>query len=50
MPTYDYVCEECDERFEVVEGIWKAEPVECPKCHSKNVKRQFPRPSMVVIK
>ncbi len=32
MPTYDYVCEDCDHRFELFQSI-TAKPIrKCPKC------------------
>lgn len=41
MPTYEYRCEKCGERFERVEQLAeheKAKPA-CPKCASDKVKR-----------
>ena len=35
MPTYDYLCKECDYRFEEFQSI-TAPPLEsCPKCHGR---------------
>lgn len=35
MPTYEYECEKCGNRFEAFHSI-KAEPLkECPKCKGK---------------
>lgn len=35
MPTYDYVCDECGNRFEEFQSI-TAEPLKtCPKCKGK---------------
>jgi len=35
MPTYDYECEKCKDKFEVFQSI-TAEPLgECPKCKGK---------------
>ena len=47
MPLFDYVCHECDHRFEVL--VRKAEDdekVECPKCKSEKTERQIGRPSV----
>ena len=39
MPIFEYVCEECNHSFEQL--VVKPEDFleECPKCHSKNVKK-----------
>lgn len=35
MPTYEYLCEECNHRFEEFQRI-TAQPLEsCPKCNGK---------------
>jgi len=43
MPTYEYRCQKCGERFEQVQHV--AEPrkakTRCPKCGSVSVKRVF---------
>ncbi len=42
MPIYEYQCQDCKEDFEVfVISVSKANEVECPKCHSRNVKRKI---------
>ena len=39
MPTYDYVCEDCDYEFELFQSI-KARPIrKCPKCGELSVQR-----------
>ena len=42
MPTYEYRCKECDERFEL---SWRLEEREqlavCPKCKSAKVEPAF---------
>jgi putative FmdB family regulatory protein len=34
MPIYEYICEECNERFEKI-VINKRQEISCPKCSSK---------------
>lgn len=34
MPTYDYECERCGERFEVFHGMMDVTLRTCPKCGS----------------
>ncbi len=42
MPIYEYECQDCKEEFELlVFSSSKADDVECPKCHSRNVRRKL---------
>ncbi len=40
MPTYDYICTQCGDRFEAFQSIKAAPKAECPKCGSPG-KRQI---------
>ncbi len=40
MPIYEYVCDDCNERFEKI-VINKREPISCPKCSSKKATIQL---------
>jgi putative FmdB family regulatory protein len=40
MPTYDYICTKCGDRFEAFQSIKAAPEAECPKCGSPG-KRQI---------
>jgi putative FmdB family regulatory protein len=43
MPLYDYVCQECQHKFEAL--VRKTdEKVECPQCKCEKTERQVPRP------
>lgn len=43
MPIYEYVCTECNNKFEKLRPASKsAEPAECPSCH-KEAERVFSR-------
>ncbi len=33
MPTYEYICEKCDHRFEIVQSIAASSLTICPKEH-----------------
>lgn len=39
MPTYEYQCEACDERFEVFQSITAKPLRQCPECGKSKVKR-----------
>jgi putative FmdB family regulatory protein len=45
MPTYDYVCLDCRNRFDVfmTYSEYGSKPVACPHCASSNIKRRAPR-------
>jgi putative FmdB family regulatory protein len=45
MPTYDYVCANCGNRFEVVHGVFAAGPDRCPVCQSTQVTKGFAPPT-----
>jgi len=43
MPTYDFICNDCAQRFEVFLTFseYGKKPVTCIHCHSKNVRRRM---------
>ncbi|OPX18275.1 hypothetical protein BXT86_02140 [candidate division WOR-3 bacterium 4484_100] len=41
MPTYEFVCNDCDHKFEVFTTISKRDKVQCPKCKGTNISRIF---------
>jgi len=42
MPLYEYVCNDCRERFEVLQRVGEgAESVTCPECGAHEVARQL---------
>jgi putative FmdB family regulatory protein len=43
MPLYEYICQECDNEFELL--VRGDEKPECPKCHSKKLERQLSVPA-----
>ena len=48
MPTYEYQCEQCGERFETFQSI-KDDPVKtCPKCRAP-VRRLFGTGAAVIV-
>ena len=43
MPTYDFICNNCNQRFDVFMTFseYGKKPVACVHCHSKNVRRRM---------
>lgn len=42
MPLYEYQCRSCGNVFEKLRSMKEADlDLECPKCHSDKVERQF---------
>jgi len=39
MPLHEYLCHECDGRFEAITTSAKADTVACPTCHSAETRR-----------
>jgi putative FmdB family regulatory protein len=40
MPLYEYVCADCEEKFEKYVRAW-GEAVDCPACRSEAVEKQL---------
>ena len=41
MPLYEYICNECDARFEKLVSASKRDDVECDFCGAKKAQRQI---------
>ena len=42
MPIYEYQCQECENRFEVLQRMGEgADGLQCPECDSEEVDKQF---------
>ncbi len=39
MPTYEYHCQSCGHRFDVLQKITEEPLTRCPKCHRARLKR-----------
>lgn len=39
MPIFEYVCKECDHKFEAL--VYGKDKAECPKCHGKKLEPQL---------
>jgi len=40
MPLYEFVCQECGAPFETLVMGFSTDHVTCPKCNSKDIKKQ----------
>ena len=50
MPTYDYICEDCDHQFELFQSI-TAKPIrKCPKCGKLSVQRLIGAGAGIIFK
>jgi putative FmdB family regulatory protein len=50
MPTYDYVCDSCNHRFEEIQSF-SAEPLKiCPECGSDKLRRLFGTGAAILFK
>ena len=45
MPLYDYICQDCQKRFDIflTYAEYGSRPVVCPACGSKSTRRRIPR-------
>ena len=43
MPTYEYLCKDCNEAFAktLTLAAHEKDPIVCPKCKGKNVEQEF---------
>jgi putative FmdB family regulatory protein len=50
MPTYDYVCDGCDHRFEEMQSF-SAQPLKtCPSCGTEKLRRLFGTGAAILFK
>ena len=50
MPTYDYVCDACDHKFELFQSITEAKKRKCPKCGKPRLRRLIGAGAAVMFK
>lgn len=50
MPTYDYVCDACDHKFEQFQSMKEDALTKCPKCKKKKLRRLFGAGAAIVFK
>jgi len=50
MPTYDYVCDACEHKFELFQGIKENAKRKCPACGKLKLRRLFGTGAAIVFK
>ncbi|HLA83731.1 MAG TPA: zinc ribbon domain-containing protein [Thermoguttaceae bacterium] len=50
MPTYDYVCDECEHAFELFQSITEAAKKKCPQCGKMKLRRLIGPGAAVIFK
>ena len=50
MPTYDYVCEGCEHRFEHFQTMSSDALKTCPECHEDQLRRLIGKGSALIFK
>ncbi|NLA26745.1 MAG: zinc ribbon domain-containing protein [Firmicutes bacterium] len=44
MPTYEFICKKCHEKFTVFTSISQKDRIKCPHCSSSDLKQLFGSP------
>src|SRR5438552_3805280 len=50
MPTYDYVCDACEHKFELFQSITENAKRKCPECKKSKLRRLFGTGGAVMFK
>ena len=50
MPTYDYLCDACDHKFELFQSIKDEAERRCPKCRKLKLRRLFGTGAAIMFK
>lgn len=50
MPTYDYVCDACDHRFELFQSITAEPEKKCPECGRRKLRRLIGPGAAIIFK
>ncbi|MBF0273674.1 MAG: zinc ribbon domain-containing protein [Nitrospinae bacterium] len=48
MPIYEYVCNDCEHKFELLQSIGAEAAEDCPACEGKNVQKLISNSSFVL--
>jgi putative FmdB family regulatory protein len=50
MPTYDYVCDACDHKFELLQSFKEEKKKKCPECGKSKLRRLFGTGAAILFK
>ena len=50
MPTYDYICDDCQHEFEAYESIKADAQTVCPTCHQPRLRRKIGAGAAILFK
>jgi putative FmdB family regulatory protein len=50
MPTYDYLCDDCEHQFELFQSIKEDAKKQCPECGKKKLRRLIGPGAAIVFK
>lgn len=50
MPTYDYVCDACDHKFELMQSFKDEPKKKCPECGKNKLRRLFGTGAAILFK
>ena len=50
MPTYDYICDDCQNEFEAFESITAPSQTICPKCSQPKLRRKIGPGAAILFK
>jgi putative FmdB family regulatory protein len=50
MPTYDYICDDCQHEFEAYESIKADSQTICPTCHEPKLRRKIGAGAAILFK
>jgi putative FmdB family regulatory protein len=50
MPTYDYLCDACDHKFELFQSITEPVKKKCPECKKPKLRRLFGTGAAIMFK
>ena len=50
MPTYDYICDDCQHEFEAYESIKADSQTVCPTCHEPKLRRKIGAGAAILFK
>jgi len=41
MPIYEYICKNCNHKFETMQKVSEVELLQCPHCHKDTLRKQI---------